>query len=1481
MPVDGTTIKFEDITFFPFAREDFESARLNIEQPKNSDGDPTGDLAMGRQQLLLLWLLGGEYISLNDFDVQGKPLDEILKQLKTTTKIPRLEGYEWANLQRFNLLKSKAFVRIKGASEKGSAFQELFVKQLHDAAKAGIRTAFARMVADAAGNELVLKIKRSDETDNTSDPIYGQDGCLAIESADPAQWTQHKACQAFEEYIASAAARTVLAGLPLFTAQEVFEKVHRFWRIKGDAETIDKETDADQFLAAVSTFIGGIPGDVDAIGGVVAATRPIYEQTVGQPDPGTPARSPAARQANLDNVQKKIKDLATGVSLHIIPRFSNRGFSGASQVMIRMFRGDGTGIGQPINPEDPPLRIDLAGYEEKFLATDGGVVSGDPLDDPTPEERNLNDLAKQESSDAKPLFMLGDKEACKAQPGGQRCLANPPLDLNPAAPRWVAFTIDLPEKKQKEPDRQNNYDGFFYYILDRESPATPTTPSKVPLPITDTGNLLDPDPSCQDAPDLTITQRMLVNGVPYTDTVTLAPAQQTTLELTVKNESGQLADGVNACSSLTGQCYSIGTIAANGVSTATATYTAPSESRIVDGLATVSSKQFGLSSAPILRVIVGCEANSIVPFDPNPNPAVSVVMQGGTALRYYRVVDRQTGAPVGGAAVTLEVGSPATTIRTYEYLTDVDGVIATDGKRGMAIRWDDAFPLGSEVPARFTKVGGVAGSCGATASFTVVNNERAFTSTLRGGNAIHIEGAFEGMDGQLRNGFGFVANVESTLARDNRLVFERTLTAKPKVGATQGTRSDVDIDVEATFSASISGGFGPVFMARDEHVFPMPLSTTHQLAVGTLGLTAAAFAQTVGVGLTTAGPAIGHLINAGFEKLTGLDATRTSVGTAFGVEVAANTTLGDHTIQLGKADKPDVNTGLGVKIGVKAEGEAAVLGSVDLRTDQSPPELRGSVEDRARADISGGINVALLKIEQEALTPGGQYKIDEVDKIRASANKLLEKLTIAGSGNFAGNMRFNAAIDSKTQQLTAISFSIQSQKQYGFKLAGQTIVNGGDGSLRTVTYRITDPARFTTALQRMALLQASVLGTSLAGAIGSIVTPLIGPDLVGEELTKLIALADEYEIAFEKGKGVEVPFGLDEFVEGTGLGAKLLLNVDASTTYLTERGAVRRGEMFKLEEYLENDPLIPANRFDFIVDAIKSGQGAMKTLSKLYQKGKELITQGPGVPNTDYTRNFSPSGITLSVNGSAEPIATDPFVIDVYAYQYLPVPGSGGMFLRSPGDILGPPEYPHYGIGGFFQLLPNKRALAAPARLTIRWLPIETEGFGFNESAIGIYKWNEDSADWDFLGGTVDTVNDQVSIDITELGLYTAGLPMPAGDIDFTAQAVIPGDPLQPIFATYTSSQVHMNTGGVVPDGTLFTIYTLVGDSNEIDQLAPFGIIETADADINLPGVQVRSTNGRIQFAVTYPAGSVVPHVLAFATHGTATGHKAIDLRQP
>ncbi len=47
-------------------------------------------------------------------------------------------------------------------------------------------------------------------------------------------------------------------------------------------------------------------------------------------------------------------------------------------------------------------------------------------------------------------------------------------NLPKGVPGYVAFTVDLPDRSVKEGNRRNNYDGFYYYVLDPAACATNT-----------------------------------------------------------------------------------------------------------------------------------------------------------------------------------------------------------------------------------------------------------------------------------------------------------------------------------------------------------------------------------------------------------------------------------------------------------------------------------------------------------------------------------------------------------------------------------------------------------------------------------------------------------------------------------------------------------------------------------------------------------------------------------------------------------------------------------------------------------------------------------------------------------------------------------------------------------------------------------------------------------------------------------------------
>jgi pimeloyl-ACP methyl ester carboxylesterase len=567
----GGTAKmaFEDVTFYAASRDAIVRGRLNLHPPVAAGGaDPGGDLGMGRQSLLLKWILEGEYVKgVPGFDLEGPPLDSSMERLQrapsgsiSDTGIPLLEGYEWSRLMQYNLAKAQAYIRIKGASASTSAFHDLYVKQLHDVAKAGIRAAMGRLVADREANRRLVQLtSRSD--------YRSPAGCLDMDdpaNVAPSSWPPAK-CTSFEQYVASAAA-TVSASMPapLFNVADL-NLIARFYRVKSDKEELPGEAAADAFVRDAADFITR----------AVIQTQPVYAATVN-----VDAATAGTRLANMGalvgpagilspgGVGGKLKKALEHGSLHVVPRFFNQGFREADHLLAVMYRKVDSGSSPT---EVKSLRVTLAGGESRHLRY---VETATPIDeDVTTDERNLNDLARGEKSPRQKAFVLGDGTA-----------ANPFVDQQKelGVAHGVAVTIDLPSlsgekaRTMKERDRINNFTGFSYYVLDTTGTVVPNPPLVPILPLS-AGDLAG-DAECTEAPALQILTQNLVAGT------------QTTLHVTLKNTSTQTLHNVQVCSKLAVACVTVATVAPNQLVPVVIPFAVPPDSVTVGSIVTVSGK---------------------------------------------------------------------------------------------------------------------------------------------------------------------------------------------------------------------------------------------------------------------------------------------------------------------------------------------------------------------------------------------------------------------------------------------------------------------------------------------------------------------------------------------------------------------------------------------------------------------------------------------------------------------------------------------------------------------------------------------------------------------------------------------------------------------------------------------------------------------------------------------------------------------------
>jgi hypothetical protein len=180
-----------------------------------------------------------------------------------------------------------------------------------------------------------------------------------------------------------------------------------------------------------------------------------------------------------------------------------------------------------------------------------------------------------------------------------------------------------------------------------------------------------------------------------------------------------------------------------------------------------------------------------------------------------------------------------------------------------------------------------------------------------------------------------------------------------------------------------------------------------------------------------------------------------------------------------------------------------------------------------------------------------------------------------------------------------------------------------------------------------------------------------------------------------------------------------------------------------------------------------------------------------------------------------------------------------------------------FGIGGFYQIDPDGLPLSVPSLIEITYEDSEIDGF--QEEELSVYRWNKNTGKWEFLGGTVDTVNNKVTATINKLGTFTLAPKIPYNSFDLIpADTSIPADGSST--TTITSETILYNDNSVVADGTLITIE------------AEKGTLLATDADSEIEGLQLATGDGIISFEIKsgYVASEV--NIYASSLGGEAQG---------
>jgi len=132
-----------------------------------------------------------------------------------------------------------------------------------------------------------------------------------------------------------------------------------------------------------------------------------------------------------------------------------------------------------------------------------------------------------------------------------------------------------------------------------------------------------------------------------------------------------------------------------------------------------------------------------------------------------------------------------------------------------------------------------------------------------------------------------------------------------------------------------------------------------------------------------------------------------------------------------------------------------------------------------------------------------------------------------------------------------------------------------------------------------------------------------------------------------------------------------------------------------------------------------------------------------------------------------------------------------------------------YGVGGFYQFEPLNTTLLEDCDFTIVYP--DSNVVDIDESTLGMYKEDKENHTWIFMGGVIDTLNNTVTAPVTELALYTLAPRMPLGEFGLNAN---PDSLYADSVSTtvITSNIINYNNQNQVVDGELFTVNTQAGE---------------------------------------------------------------------
>ena len=803
---------------------------------------------------------------------------------------------------------------------------------------------------------------------------------------------------------------------------------------------------------------------------------------------------------------------------------------------------------------------------------------------------------------------------------------------------------------------------------------------------------------------------------------------------------------------------------------------------------------------------------SLSAIQPNPNPAISTVQQGGTFHRYYKVTNSTNGSPRSMIPVRVTAGMFSET-----YLSDEDGIVDISINSN---RIGQGQP-GEQADFAIVSVNNVVLAEPVPFTGKIINSEygKYWDSYTFGKLGL----SFFKIDGKNGSSIKILENNSSNQTTDN---LEIARQAERKAGIEFGVGVELGAvcgPVRVGENAKAGVGGNVAIITEDEFKFGRVPASNDYEAIGRYVLMANGsfhfLDETLYVLLM-----LGEInFNNQYNMLDAFQGSKKAID--LGMYGKADAAIGIGSVQ---------SLGVGIETNLGAEAHVKLDFSYNYADGEKEvaTEFSGkfSAADKAglNMDLSGGyqfLKEVELQIEPYNRDFDRGIRFVFVRDLTKQSEPLKKvKLTfikrnIINKTGFEEEMSYTLSGEELIEAITNIQSIDLIEKL-------NNLPNGGIIKIASGVYKhlLTEIFNICNNLQTNSQGEASI-------------------DFVKEHIS--VQHQENVEISI---KGQYLVSGLKAEIGG-GRG------FEEGSFYTKEKGKWISGKHFVLEE---NDGIGPFNDnlenlmqdvVDDLPQWLKNMIGVVDWLT-FWNKNKTVFYVGD-------------AGSFIEINPSAIPPGLDSLSCTSWAwYGNSPATKRNNLsesnqkfvdnFRVKAENSFGM----RYGIGGFYQFEPYGTELLDTCWMTIVYSQEEVDSL--DESSLGMYWEDKANHRWVYIGGVLDTTNNMVTAPITQLSLFTLAPAMPFGAFGLNAVPdSIYADSIS--VATVLSDTIFNNNLRPVNDGEKFTVATTNGK------------ILTADADTAIDGIQVVAANHQIQFEIRSSHIGGTATVSAFSVNGSAT----------